>query len=294
MQNFLRQFLFCFTIIFVVPFAQAASLPMSLFRDGNVRFYLSHTDEYLELHYADTGGHWISGVENKIRKLFRSREDDKEFSLDPRLIELADHLQDYFGADTVEVISGYRSPEFNRHLKETGHNVANESFHTKGLAMDIHLDEIDETKIRDYLLSLKLGGVGYYGNKLMVHMDLGPVRVWTDGGFVENTEVGIFNTDSHVKLRTDRLRYGMDNELKLTLTEIGADKVLLQKYFRGSWVTAKTVVLVQKPFVDFKLSGEFFQAVRNVAGVYGKYRFRVEHGNEWQNSNEFYVKKQWN
>lgn len=261
---------------------------MNLRRDGVVRFYVYHTDEFAEIRYLDEKGQWREDASLKLKGIFRSRGDGEVFSLDKRLVELADHLQDHFAIDTVEVISAYRSPEFNRHLKETGHNVANESFHTKGLAMDIHLDEVDEADLRDYLLSLKLGGVGYYGNKLMVHMDFGPVRAWQDGGFVENTGIGIFNKSSIVSLRTDKLFYRLSELLKLASSGGATGDLLLQKFHRGKWVTEKAALSVKS---EIELSQSFLKSDRDVGSVYGKYRLRLEKGGAWQNSNEFYVKK---
>lgn len=263
-------------------------MPMNLKRDGTVRFYVYHTDEFAEIRYGDGNGQWRTDVAEKLKAIFRSRADGETFVLDKRLIELADHLQDHFGADTVEVISAYRSPEFNRHLKATGHNVANESFHTKGLAMDIHLDEVDEASVRDYLLALKLGGVGYYGNKLMVHMDFGPVRTWQDGGFVQNTGIGIFNKTSSMSLRTDKLFYRLSEPLKLTTSKNLTGELELQKFHRGKWLTAKTGLAVKS---SFELTESFLKAEHEAGSVYGKYRLRYEKGGAWQNSNEFYVKR---
>lgn len=253
-----------------------------------MRFYVYHTDEFAEIRYLDESEVWREDVLLQLKTVFRSREDGETFVLDKRLVEFADHLQDHFGIDTVEVISAYRSPEFNRHLKATGHNVANESFHTKGLAMDIHLDEIDEAEVRDYLQYLRLGGVGYYGNKLMVHMDFGPARTWQDGGFVQNTDIGIFNKALSLSLRTDKLFYRLSDVMKLTMSKGLSGKLILQKFYRGKWLTAKTGAPIKSVF---ELRESFLKADRDVGSVYGKYRLRYEKDGVWQNSNEFYVKK---
>lgn len=273
----------CFALI---PGARAASVPKG---DGTVRVHVYHTDEFAEIRYAREG-EWLPDVDEKLRKLFRSRADDKEFVLDRRLIELADHLQDRFGADTVEVISAYRSPEFNESLKESGHNVARESFHMKGQAMDVHLDEIREDALRDYLLSLKLGGVGYYGGKLMVHMDFGPVRSWQDGGFTENTGIGVFNEAEPLKLKTDKLNYELNSRLTLLISKGAAGGGLaLQKYFRGAWIGVGKAD-GETPG-NVALNAEFLDASGKTPSPYGKYRFRWTDGERWQNSNEFYVKR---
>lgn len=276
-----------FFTLLVLAVGEAVALA-GLSRDGVVRFHVYHTDEFAEIRY-EMDGQWLPGVDGELRKLFRSRADDEEFVLDRRLIELADHLQDRFQADTVEVISGYRSPEFNKSLKETGHNVARESLHTKGLAMDIHLDEVREDALRDYLLSLKIGGVGYYGNKLMVHMDFGPVRTWQDGGFVENTGIGVFNGANPLELRTDKLNYELNSPLGLPIFQVNSGTLVLQKYFRGKWMDLGSIGDAKAG--PFALTEAFLNGAGKTPSPYGKYRFYWTGGGDWQNSNEFYVKR---
>lgn len=273
----------------VVSFA-AEPLPPHLERDGNVRFYVYHLDEFLKIRYAENS-RWRENAERQLKKIFRSRGDNEEQPLDHRLIELADHLQDHFGADTVEVISAYRSPVFNKALKETGHNVADKSLHMQGLAMDIHLDEIRESDLRDYLKSLGLGGVGYYGNKLMVHMDFGPVRFWQDGAFSENTEIGVFNQKNPLKIRTDKLNYAPDEivTFKFSPPLTGKTRAVLEKFQHGKWLAVES-------WEGQEISGSWKRVIQNKCFPnltrFGKFRLHFENTGDWQNSNEFYVKKQ--
>ncbi|MGH6929570.1 MAG: YcbK family protein, partial [Dongiaceae bacterium] len=76
------------------------------------------------------------------------------------------------------VISGYRSPATNAKLASVGHGVARRSYHMKGMAIDVALDDRKLTSLRDSALALKAGGVGYYPKPGFVHVDVGPVRSW--------------------------------------------------------------------------------------------------------------------
>lgn len=246
-----------------------AVFALPLAHDGKLRLYNYHDDRFLEVQYLNSQGEWLQSAYDQLNDFFSSRDNHQSFPIEKRLIELLDHLQDYFEVDTVEIISGYRSPTFNQSLKDAGRDVAENSFHTKGMACDIHLDEIRESTLRDYLLSLKLGGVGYYGNLLMVHADFGPVRTWQGGAFLENTEIGIFNADSDVKIRTDKLFYDLESTIRFSGDEVPKN-LILERFFRGKWV-------VENP--DFR------------AAKFGKFRYHYESDSAWQNSNEFYVKK---
>lgn len=273
--------------------------------DGFLRLYSYHLDEFLEVQYKDPFGAWNVAAYEKIKKTCRSRDEHEKFAVDRRLIELADHLQDHFGADVIEIISCYRSSAFNKKLKTEGHSVASESFHTKGLAMDIHIDEIRESTLRNYLVKLGLGGVGYYGNRLMVHMDFGPVRQWTDGEWRNNTTIGLFNKASAWQLKTDKLFYTSGEDIQVTIT--GADEgsfpvVFVEKFVRGKWVQVNQLTLKRvhphKRFPSVIRGDDLLVQTKRIlddgteATPFGKYRLRFEHNGDWQNSNEFYIKKQ--
>lgn len=273
---------------FMVSISHAQDAPLLLDHDGKIRFFAYHLDDFKEIQYLNEKGQWIEEAYDEINTLLRSRGDDDTIIMNKNLIELADHLQDHFAVDTVEIISAFRSQSFNKSLKDAGRNVANESFHTKGMAMDIHLDEIKEATIRDYLLEQKLGGVGYYGNILMVHMDFGPVRQWQGGEYLENTEIGIFNKVSLCKIKTNQLFYVGNQELLLTLDcDEATGKLELEKFIRGRWVKQGSVQNVNRS----KISISELQKLVHETSAFGKFRLKYTAGDDWQNSNEFYIKR---
>lgn len=273
----LKNLLLAFVVVILPQLVRADNVHdriQKLPHDGVLRLYAYHLEEIGEFHYLDASGNWVDAEYQKICAILRSRGDDKILPVEKSLIVLADHLQDHFGADTVEIISGYRSSDFNKSLKDDGRNVAENSMHIQGKAMDIHLDEIRESAVRDYLMKLSLGGVGFYGNRLMVHMDLGQDRQWHDGDFVENTEIGLFNKESTIKIRTDKLFYDVTSELKLSRDGVETtDALVLEHFYRGKWADA----------------GIFSGALFGLKP--GKYRLVFKKGEVWQNSNEFYIKK---
>ncbi|MBF0103790.1 MAG: YcbK family protein [Deltaproteobacteria bacterium] len=267
--------------------------------DGVINLYSYHFNEFLHIKYLDEQGRWIESAYKKINYILRSRKDNQEINMSKPLVELADHLQDHFKADTIEVISAYRSPEFNKALRDAGRNVGEKSYHIKGMAMDIHIDEVRETTLRDYLLSLRMGGVGYYGPELMVHMDLGPVRQWQGGAFKDNTEIGYFSKGP-IKIRTDRLYYRKDAALRISMegfVPTGGTKLVLQKFYRGHFVKAGdcSFLLAQKRAGATGQVG-IVTTVRDVTGAMtsqsplGRFRLRLQGRGQWQNSNEFYIK----
>ncbi len=84
-----------------------------------------------------------------------------------------------FRAPRVEIVSGFRSPKYNLMLRKKGHQVARESQHTQGTAVDFRIRGVETEKLREFVRSLRLGGVGYYPHTRFIHADTGKVRYWT-------------------------------------------------------------------------------------------------------------------
>ena len=78
--------------------------------------------------------------------------------------------------DAISV--GYRSIDTNNELRARSRGVAKKSYHTKGQAMDFHIEGIALSNIRKAALSMRAGGVGYYPRSNFVHIDTGPARHW--------------------------------------------------------------------------------------------------------------------
>ena len=84
-----------------------------------------------------------------------------------------------FHSDVVDVVSGFRHPKYNLMLRKKGHQVARDSQHTHGNAIDFFLPHVPAGQLAAWARAQKLGGVGYYPDSGFVHMDTGPVRTWS-------------------------------------------------------------------------------------------------------------------
>ncbi len=85
----------------------------------------------------------------------------------------------HFRSTRVEVVSGYRSPKYNLMLRKKGHQVARESQHMQGTAVDFRVRGVTTEALREFVRSLRMGGVGYYPRTHFVHADTGKVRFWS-------------------------------------------------------------------------------------------------------------------
>jgi uncharacterized protein YcbK (DUF882 family) len=99
--------------------------------------------------------------------------------MDPLLFDVLWHTEENTGFHgTVDVLSGYRSPETNAWLASVSRGVARDSQHMNGNAMDIRFPDMPVFKIRQAARSLQMGGVGFYPRSGFVHLDTGPIRYW--------------------------------------------------------------------------------------------------------------------
>lgn len=276
------------------PNSLEAKQPEFLQGDGKLRLYNYHLDEFLEIEFKKDGK-FDDNALAKINQLLRSRDNSDQIQINPKLLDWMDHLQDHFGADTIEIISGYRRKEFNESLLKSGHAVSPVSLHTQGNAIDIHIDEIREESLRDYLLSLKLGGVGYYAQLDFVHMDTGPVKRWGEDSNGRKL-VGILDPQNPFQLTSDKNDYlPGENPIwkwsdKSDLTKIKS--LHLEHFWRGKWETCI-------PSLSAKLSLAFsLEQIRceksGPEKKFGKYRiiFQIDGSNKPLSSNEFYLKRQ--
>jgi uncharacterized protein YcbK (DUF882 family) len=98
--------------------------------------------------------------------------------MDPRLLPLLLKAARSFRVYQVEIVSGFRAPKYNLMLRKKGHQVARNSQHTVGHAVDFRLPGIPAGKLLAWARRQRMGGVGFYRNSGFVHVDTGPVRFW--------------------------------------------------------------------------------------------------------------------
>ncbi|MCX5744673.1 MAG: DUF882 domain-containing protein [Proteobacteria bacterium] len=99
--------------------------------------------------------------------------------IEPRLVDIVVSAAVHFQRDTVMVVSAFRHPKYNLLLRKKGHQVARDSHHSKGDAIDFFLPRVSTNQLHKWAIDQKIGGVGIYLDSGFVHMDTGPVRRWS-------------------------------------------------------------------------------------------------------------------
>ena len=113
-----------------------------------------------------------------FNQLARDHFTNQATMMDGRLFGVVVRAAENFHARYVEVVSGFRAPKYQLMLRKKGHEVARDSQHPRGTAIDFRIAGVPTKVLLRFVKSLRLGGVGYYPESKFVHADVGPIRFW--------------------------------------------------------------------------------------------------------------------
>jgi uncharacterized protein YcbK (DUF882 family) len=144
-----------------------------------LRMANTHTLERVDAVYYD-GAELVPEALGEIDRVLRDHRSGEICSMDSRVLDIVWSLSIAVKkpAGEFEIISGYRSPATNAVLRRMGRDVAAQSLHCCGQAIDLRMPGLDTALLRDAALLLRRGGVGYYRHCDFVHVDTGRVRRW--------------------------------------------------------------------------------------------------------------------
>ncbi len=138
-----------------------------------VNLYNEHTHEWLAVDPAEPPSGAI------VDRFLRDHFTNKSMAMDGKLVGILLSAAQHFHSDVVSIVSGFRHPKFNLILRKKGHQVARDSQHTHGNAIDFYLPHVTTQQLHAWAKDQKLGGVGLYLDSGFVHMDTGPIRYWS-------------------------------------------------------------------------------------------------------------------
>jgi uncharacterized protein YcbK (DUF882 family) len=144
--------------------------------ERNLKLYNIHTDESLDISYFLAGSYDFEALD-KINHLMRCHYSNIVKPIDIGVLDLLCDVKNRIrAAKEIQIISGYRSPEYNDYLRGIGRNVAKNSYHMQGIAIDFSIQGFSMNSLSQAAKSFLAGGVGQYAE--FVHIDTGPVRYW--------------------------------------------------------------------------------------------------------------------
>jgi uncharacterized protein YcbK (DUF882 family) len=152
--------------------------PAISFAPRSVSLYNTHTSEWVRtVYWAD--GHYIREAVRDINWVLRDHHSNEVRPMNAGVLDLLGMLRNRLDThNPFLVVCGYRSAATNRMLRMYSSGVAANSYHIKGMAIDLRCERCDLSQVRGAAMSLRAGGVGYYPRSDFVHVDCGPVRHW--------------------------------------------------------------------------------------------------------------------
>jgi uncharacterized protein YcbK (DUF882 family) len=131
-----------------------------------------HTGSTIKTNFWHHGRYDFSSLK-KINFFLRDHRSNEVRSISLHLLELLYELKQLLGhTRPFDVISGYRSPKTNAKLRRVGRGVAKNSYHMKGMAIDINFRGLSLMRARKAACFLRRGGVGYYPSSHFIHVDV--------------------------------------------------------------------------------------------------------------------------
>jgi uncharacterized protein YcbK (DUF882 family) len=159
-------------------FASAPALLKGAGKFRKLSLVNDRTGEWLNtVYWAE--GEYIPEALEAINHILRDWREDKVCRMDPKAIDILAATHRLLEVEEpFEIISGYRTPRTNALLRRESRGVAKNSYHIKGMAVDVSMKSRSVKQISRAGLALAAGGVGRYSRSDFVHLDSGPVRKW--------------------------------------------------------------------------------------------------------------------
>jgi hypothetical protein len=139
-----------------------------------INLYNTWTREFLSVEVEGTPR--VPG--DIVNRFLRCHFTNQPATMDPKLFRALVGAAQHFNARRIDVVSGYRAPKYNLILRKKGREVARESQHTMGSAVDFRVRGVATGRLHAWARSLRMGGVGIYPNSGFIHIDTGRIRYW--------------------------------------------------------------------------------------------------------------------
>lgn len=143
-----------------------------------LKLYNPRTRESLEVVYRVGNRYSRSGL-RQVDQIMRDWRAGESRAMDPQVVDYLYSVGRWLGATKpIHIVSGYRSPKTNAMLARKKRGVAKNSYHCKGMAIDIKIPGYSVRSIGRAAEAMKLGGVGRYSRSEFVHIDSADFRTW--------------------------------------------------------------------------------------------------------------------
>lgn len=153
-----------------------------IYNKGLLNLHNSYYGDRYQFNFRDEVGNYNDKMLSSMNWFFRCNYDGKTTNMDISVYELLNYISKFFNDPVIHINSGYRTHEYNKILSKKNENVAKNSLHIQGKAVDFYIPGIPIKEVCQVALYARnqvgYGGVGYYPRSGFVHIDSGTQRSW--------------------------------------------------------------------------------------------------------------------
>ncbi len=199
-------------------FADPVAGRFFLMGPGRIHIKNMHTGQDVSVNLLNADGSLNEEGFTRIDETFGFPTAEMGEHISPRLIFMLDYFSDLIApGKTINMISGYRSPDYNAALRDSGSVVAKTSTHMDGMALDFHIDGVAGRKLWEIIKSKDCCGIGYYGGA-NVHLDASRPRFWE--AETSKVKTGESDYNRRIYLSTDYDRYRAGDRVRLSFSSV--------------------------------------------------------------------------
>ena len=123
-------------------------------------------------------GRYQAGPLQALNAFCRDWRANAIIQMDSALFDILAAVQRRADFTVIQMLSGYRTPATNAWLASRHVDVARNSLHMRGQAIDFSIPGVPVATLRMWALEAGAGGIGSYHRNGFVHVDTGPRRQW--------------------------------------------------------------------------------------------------------------------
>ena len=220
LRGCLRPLLFFLMMLALPALLSAETLSGRFFLMGDGRLHIKnmHTGMEASVNLINPDGSMNEAGFCRIDEVFGFPTKEKGEHISPRLLFMLDYFSDQVApGKAINMVSGYRSPEHNSSLRNTGGNVAKTSIHMDGMALDFSIEGVDGKYLWRTVKDKNCCGIGHYGGAA-VHLDAAKPRFWEAA--TSKVRTGESDHNQRIHLSTDYDRYQAGDNVRLSFASV--------------------------------------------------------------------------
>lgn len=140
-----------------------------------------NTGETIDVTFQDARG-FLGEALSALDRFCRDWRAEAVVAMDRALFSLLAAVQRRAEFREIEMLSAYRTPATNAWLATLDYDVARNSLHMQGRAIDFRIPGVALADLADWATEEGAGGLGIYPASGFVHVDTGPRRRWRGRG----------------------------------------------------------------------------------------------------------------